>query len=79
MNMLTIDIHASTNNPTLILLSANTLSQCEAYLKTISHISVISGIRQNERPGITVGEKTVLRLLHPMMSVIGFNRNYYLI
>lgn len=38
MNMLTIDIHASTNNPTLILLSANTLSQCEAYLKTISHI-----------------------------------------
>ncbi len=38
MNMLTIDIHASTNNLTLILLSANTLSQCEADLKTISHI-----------------------------------------
>lgn len=52
MNTLTIDIYVSDNNPTLIMLSANTIPRPEACLNAIS---AISGIRQDIRLGITIG------------------------
>lgn len=38
MNTLTIDIYVSDNNPTLIMLSANTIPRPEACLNAISDI-----------------------------------------
>lgn len=54
MNTLTIDIYVSENNPTLIMLSANTIPRPETCLNAISD-SCYFRYRQDMRLGITIG------------------------